>query len=128
MSLRVRPNTPLRRLPALPRLPALSLGTPGAVNGQVEAARAVEATEAAEAAVLRFQKHAALKNALMMKRLLKENWFVEFRRQLADFRAGNGPRPRYPTEDVDNVEKAVDQWMVEHADASAETVREFLEL
>jgi len=65
---------------------------------------------------LRSEQHAELKNALMMERLSRKPWFVKYRAQLADYRLGKGPRPQYPTEEVEAVEREVDQWIVENED------------
>lgn len=73
---------------------------------------------------LRSESHAERKNTEMMKRLVKEDWFMGYRRRLetwrarwAAWRAHKGPkplqseRPVYPTQRVEEVEVEVDKYM-----------------
>ena len=57
---------------------------------------------------LRGAEHAELKNDLMMALLTRMDWFREYTRVLDEYRTNGGPRPAYPTEAVEKVEKIVD--------------------
>jgi hypothetical protein len=61
--------------------------------------------------LLRNESHAKEKNREMMRRLWQCVWFVEYRQSLDLYRAGKRGRPVYPTEQVDVIERAVDNWM-----------------
>jgi hypothetical protein len=61
--------------------------------------------------ILRSEKHAAEKNTKMMRRLWREAWFVEYRKALERYRGGNGPRPQYPSNKVERIERLVDAEM-----------------
>lgn len=73
---------------------------------------------------LRSEGHAERKNTEMMKRLVKEGWFLDYRRRLEAWRARwtawrahrgpkplKGERPVYPALRVEAVEVAVDKYM-----------------
>jgi len=62
---------------------------------------------------LRSTQHAEEKNREMMKRLVVCEWFVSYRVALDRYREGMGPRPVYPDRRVDEIERAVDEWMRE---------------
>ena len=61
--------------------------------------------------LLRSESHAEEKNREMMARLWACDWFVEYRRQLDAYRRGQRERPVYPTEQVDTIEREVDDMM-----------------
>jgi hypothetical protein len=65
---------------------------------------------------LRSEKHAKLKNELMMRILLKMDWFVEYRKRLDGYRTAGGVAPPYPSARVERVETLVDQLMVDVVD------------
>ena len=60
---------------------------------------------------LRSTQHAEEKNREMMRRLLACDWFVAYRVELDRYRQGVGRRPVYPDSRVEEVERAVDEWM-----------------
>lgn len=62
---------------------------------------------------LRSTEHADEKNREMMRRLLREDWFVAYQVALERYRMGRGRRPVYPNARVEAVERAVDEWMAQ---------------
>ena len=62
---------------------------------------------------LRGRSHAEEKNREMMRRLWECEWFVDYRKALTAYREGRGRvrRPVYPDALVEEVERAVDEWM-----------------
>ena len=66
---------------------------------------------------LRSEKHANLKNRLMMSILLELPWFVEFREELQAYRDHKRTKaPKYPSKEVEEIEKEVDKWIVDNVD------------
>ena len=61
---------------------------------------------------LRTEKHPELKNKIMMDVLGEMDWFVEFRRNLAEYRERGGQRPVYPSTRVARIEEVVDRLIV----------------
>ena len=69
---------------------------------------------------LRSEKHAELKNELMMLLLPQLEWFRQYRRKLRAHRRGEGPPPAYPDAQVDRVETIVDELIVRIIDPAHE--------
>lgn len=66
---------------------------------------------------LRTERHADLKNELMMAILLHADWFVQYRSQLNAYRQQKTtPPPVYPNERVERVERIVDSLIREAID------------
>ena len=66
---------------------------------------------------LRSEKHADLKNRLMMSILLELPWFVEFQKELQAYRDHKQTKaPKYPSKEVEEIEKEVDKWIVDNVD------------
>ena len=64
-----------------------------------------------EVQLLRSTEHAEEKNDEMMRRLWQLQWFVEYRQQLDDYRERDGPKPEFPRDAIEEVEKQVDRWL-----------------
>ena len=62
---------------------------------------------------LRTMQHAEQKNTEMMRRLYACDWFLDYRERLRRYRNGQAKRPVYPDARVEQVERAVDEWMRE---------------
>ena len=61
---------------------------------------------------LRSERHAELKNRLMMARLWNRLWFVAYRAELDAYRSGViRRRPKYPGDNIEVVEKEVDNYI-----------------
>ena len=58
--------------------------------------------------LLRSEARAEEKNDHMMRALWQKPWFVEYRAKLQLYRDGLGPRPVYPSAQVEAVERKVD--------------------
>ena len=86
-----------RKLTMLPSLPMLALPVSPPTMQAVP--------------LLRSEKYAEKKNAMMMRRLLQEEWFVKYRHALHKYRHNNGPRPEYPATRVEEVEQEIDNWI-----------------
>lgn len=57
---------------------------------------------------LRGRRYADAKNTIMMAILNETEWFANFREQLKAYRKHGGNPPQYPTNQVEAVEKCVD--------------------
>lgn len=65
---------------------------------------------------LRSEKHAELKNELMMSLLTRVDWFVAYRDSLRRYREHGGEAPEYPSDRVDKVETLVDRLIADVVD------------
>ena len=65
---------------------------------------------------LRGGSHTELKNELMMTYLMSLAWFRAYREALTEYRKRGGSPPPYPTEQVERVERAVDDYLRKHVD------------
>lgn len=108
----------------MPRAEAARGPLPPLLLASASAPASAPTSQPAQLRPLRSEHLAELKNRLMMERLMRLRWFREYRARLAAYRADTrGAPPAYPSDRVDEVERDVDRWIVEHVDAAYDSGR-----